>query len=131
MERQIQTNYTKRNARNMFDKYETNIKRHGRQSKKFNKFLNRNTRKKCQRKWAKYEKIMGWNFPDLFKAIKLQNQKSQQISSRINFTKHKRMAENQKKRGPIKSNPQMKIKIQLIKSGGVQQKQCLEELHGI
>lgn len=62
---------------------------------------------------------MGWNFPDLFKAIKLQNQKSQQISSRINFTKHKRMAENQKKRGPIKSNPQMKIKIQLIKSGGV------------
>lgn len=30
MERQIQTNYTKRNARNMFDKYETNIKRHGR-----------------------------------------------------------------------------------------------------
>lgn len=40
-------------VRNVFEKREPNIKRHGRQSKKFNKYLNYNTRKKYQRKLGK------------------------------------------------------------------------------
>lgn len=45
-----------------------------------------------------HKKIMGRNFPHLFKDVKLQMQELQQISSRITFTKHKGMADKQKKK---------------------------------
>lgn len=51
---------------------------------------------------------MSWNFPDLFKAIKLQTQKLQQISGRITFPKHDGMAENQKKKRTYEEQPSNK-----------------------
>ena len=45
-----------------------------------------------------HKKIMGRNFPHLFKDVKLQTQELQQVSNRITFTKHKAMAEKQKKK---------------------------------
>lgn len=63
-----------------------------------------------------HEKITSWNIPDLFKGIKLQTQKLQQISSRRTFPKHDGMAENQEKR-TYKSSHQMTS--QLIKACGM------------
>ena len=57
-----------------------------------------------------HKKIMGQNFPHLFKDIKFQAQESQQISSRITLTKYKEMAKKKKKEKNKKKTVKAAIK---------------------